>query len=96
MLELESKIVYPMGYKVHHCPACGIRYNGKPHERKTNHHILPQRLFGKNNKYGLLEICQNCHCDLEREIPERVLLSPSEYVAIVNSFLDYKCLERTF
>ena len=65
------------------CPSCGDITG------LTKHHILPQRHFGKKSKNtgGILEICRNCHNDLEAELremegEEKKKLSISEYTAI--------------
>jgi ribosomal protein S27AE len=61
------------------CPRCGeLRVLNK-------HHYLPQRFYGKNPFY--IRICDECHEEVEKLIPEERKLSAVEYFEIAYCFV---------
>ncbi|TSC51838.1 MAG: hypothetical protein LiPW41_785 [Parcubacteria group bacterium LiPW_41] len=67
------------------CPACLNEYSDINIEhQKTKHHILPKRFFGGGG--GQIELCRSCHNDLEKEIPQKKVLSQNKYVEIIKNF----------
>lgn len=51
----------------------------------TTHHILPKRFFGKTP--FVVRLCQRCHTELERKIPNKQQLTPHQYFAIAHNFV---------
>ena len=61
------------------CPKCKQRYTSSRRGHKTNHHIIPQRLFkNRNLPPGAMELlmeftidlCRSCHDDINKVIEE--------------------------
>ena len=52
----------------------------------TTHHVFPKRHFGKKDKEYRLDICRNCHDEIERILPFRELRK-EEYLEIHRRWL---------
>lgn len=72
--------------KLRPCPKCG---NLAPLHK---HHYLPQRFYGKNPFY--IEICDDCHEEVEKLIPETKQLTPAKYFKILYDFITDKHWEK--
>jgi len=62
------------------CPKCAKV------KSMTSHHIFPERFYGKS-KENRVELCRECHDQLERFIPIHEKQSDEFYVMIVRFFL---------
>jgi len=62
------------------CPKC--------HQKRylTKHHILPIRMFGKNDQ--VIYLCRRCHDAIERFIPLSKKLTKEAYYRIVIAFIN--------
>jgi len=61
------------------CPAC------KESNVLNRHHYLPQRFFGPNPFY--IRICDTCHEEIEKLIPETRRLPACDYFEIAYCFI---------
>jgi len=61
------------------CPAC------KECDVLNKHHWLPQRFFGDNPFF--IRICDKCHEEVEKQIPETRRLPATEYFEIAYCFI---------
>jgi hypothetical protein len=68
-----------------HCQKCGVKFNHKKGQRGTTHHILPQRFFKGHGATMLL--CDTCHTELEKLIPQTPKLTRSKYWKIAWDFI---------
>jgi len=78
-----------MNNNPHRCSACGVRYSNKRKKKryKTKHHIYPCRFFAWS---PTIDLCQQCHEELEKRIPRLVKKSKLWYVKVLSEFLKEK------
>jgi len=61
------------------CPKC---FNVKALER---HHVWPLRFYKANG--CILHLCQECHWEIEKLLPQRIQLSKEQYLKIHEQWL---------
>ena len=61
------------------CPKCTKA------KKPTNHHVWPKRFFGGGGP--ILQLCRECHDDIEELIPAVTKLDKSDYERIAQDFL---------
>jgi len=66
--------------KIKPCSKCHTQ------EVLQKHHILPKRFYGDNPFYILL--CDDCHKEVEKLIPETKQLTPAKYFKIIYNFIN--------
>ena len=71
-----------------HCPHCKNRYSDD--RRCTVHHVMPLRFY--HNSFICINLCEKCHQELERMIPEKKLMHLNFYFDVVNRFLGYRAV----
>jgi len=65
------------------CPFCKRQF-----PKLTVHHILPKRFF--TSKPFTVNLCRDCHNEIEYQIPAFERLPIGRYFTIVNSFYEKK------
>ena len=68
------------------CPICEAYYSHK--NPRTHHHVLPKRFFMGAGE--TIELCRQCHNELEKLIPAHIQLEIPEYRKIVQVFIKNK------
>ena len=71
-----------MAIKKARCPKCD-RYR-----KLTKHHYFPRRFFGNGTRNNdTIELCRECHDELEELIPFEDVMPKSFYINVVEEFL---------
>lgn len=66
------------------CPKCLLI------KTLTEHHVYPKRFFGKKNNKSKLLLCEECHREIEKILPEHFKLTKLDYQNIHRSWLSGK------
>ena len=72
------------------CPKCDKPYDGVT-VLFSRHHIRPSRFFPGSKE--TIDLCRNCHNEIEMRIPVKKKLPIRIYYQIVNNFLGYEAVK---